>query len=97
MHTVRRQYYDIGITRLTVLSSTSVPVVHKIFLRLSRFQGHGLCGVREGTASEARHRLAFDKPSAGIIQIAERNAIVEGHEEGVGIPAKGQMPSAMCV
>ena len=71
-------------------------LLHKVFLRLLRFQGRDLCGVREGTASKARHPL-FDRPSAGIIQIAERNAIVEGHKEGVRIPAKGYMPLAMCV
>ena len=41
--------------------------------------------------------MAIDEPSAGITGVADRNAIVERDEEGIGIPVKWQMQSIMCV
>jgi hypothetical protein len=43
------------------------------------------------------HHIAIDGASAGTKSIADRDTIVEGHEEGVGIPVRWQMRSAMCM
>ena len=50
-----------------------------------------------GTAFEASHRLVIGYRSTGSILVTNRDAIVERHEKGVGIPAKGQLRSTMCV
>lgn len=63
-----------------------------IFLMLNRFRDHGVrCDFWVGSASGARHYLEIDDHSASFISIANGNSIVERHEEGVGIPAKGGM------
>jgi hypothetical protein len=72
-------------------------LLHKIFLRLFSFQDDGvLCGFRAGASGDA-HDLAIKDLSAGVTRFADRDAIVERYEEGVGIPVKRRMWSAMRV
>jgi hypothetical protein len=52
------------------------------------------CAFRAVAAGERRHS-AIGGPSTGAIRVADRYTIVKRHEEGVGIPVKRQMRSAM--
>lgn len=77
-------------------------LIHASVLRLHRFQDFGVrCEPRAGTRavseSAARHHLAIDDRSAGFIRVANQGAIVERHEEGVGMPAKMRKRSAIYV
>jgi len=65
---------------------------HEIFLGLFSFCDHGLChGFRAGVVADAgaRHIFAINHPSAGsTIRVADRDAIVERHEESIGVSVK---------
>jgi hypothetical protein len=41
--------------------------------------------------------MVIDGASAGTKSIADRDTIVERHEERIGIPVKWQMRSVMCM
>jgi len=64
---------------------------HEIFLGLFGFRDHGLCiGFRAGVVAVtgARNILTINHPTAGTIRVADRDAIVERHKEGVGVSVK---------
>ena len=50
-----------------------------------------------GTAFEVSHRLVIDYRSTGFILVTDRDAIVERHEKGVGIPSKQRIQSTIRV
>ena len=90
------------ITRLTVhpidYFGLCYRSIHATVLRLLRFQDYGVsCGSRAGTTFEGRHRLEIDDSSTGFIPVADRDAIIERHQECVRIAVKRRMRSAMCV
>jgi hypothetical protein len=60
---------------------------HEIFLGLFSFRDHGF---RAGVVADAgaRNILAINHPSTGTIRVANRDAIVERHKEGVGVSVK---------
>jgi hypothetical protein len=73
-------------------------LIHAKVLRLYSFQYFGArCEYWAGTASADRHHLAIDDRSAGFIRVADQGAIVERHEEGVGMPAKKRKRSTVYV
>ena len=72
-------------------------LVHAIVLRLFKFQDYGVgCGSWVGIASAAQLHIVIDDHSVGFILIADRDSIVERHEEGIGIPAKERVQSTTC-
>ena len=97
---IRKRYYNMTITRLTVYHLLYFGLCNKFiqatFLGIFGFQDYGVrCGSWVGTAFKVHHHLAIDYRSAGFILVADRDAIVERHQEGVGVPAKGRMSSTM--
>jgi hypothetical protein len=64
-------------------------LIHAVGLRLVRFQNYTIrCGTWVGAVSGVQLNLAIYSRSEGIIRVADRVSIVEGHEESIGIPAK---------
>jgi hypothetical protein len=97
---VRKEIYDITMTCLTVYallhSGLCNPFLHAIVLRLFRFQNYNVrCGSWVGAASGTQLYFAIHNRSAGFTILADRDSIVERHEEGVGISAKWRMRSTM--
>jgi len=66
----------------------------EIFRGLFRFCNHSLSrGFQVGVVADAgaarcRNILGINHPSAGTIRVADRDAIVERHEESIGVSVK---------
>ena len=79
-----------NVTRLTLFSSL-------LYFGFCDWSSH----VREMVrvpGSEIMHGFrTIDDPSAGTIRVANRDAIVERYEEGVGVSIRRRMLSAKCV
>ena len=78
------------ITRLTIhpllYFGLTYQFIRVIPIRLYRYHDYGVrCDFWAGSGSETRHHLVIDDRTAGFIRIADRDSIIERHEEGVGI------------
>jgi hypothetical protein len=85
-------YHNVTIMRLTLPHfSFCYWLASEIFPGFFCFRDRSLCReFQAGVVADAGARdiLAINHPTAGIISIADRDAIVERHKESVGVSVK---------